>query len=117
MAGTGQVTQAPPRAAGAAVRRRSQARARCRRVSRPSHRGPDANGFPASSSRWQDARGAWAAEYERGASSKPSRADAASAAGGDVFQAEWLDACKGKSNNVCTAPAARRTAISITPEP
>jgi hypothetical protein len=22
------------------------------------------------------------------------------AAGGDVFQAEWLDACKGKSNNV-----------------
>ncbi len=35
---------------------------------------------------------------------------------GDVFQAEWIDACKGKNATTSsTAPAARRTATSITP--
>ncbi|MCX6630313.1 MAG: Gfo/Idh/MocA family oxidoreductase [Candidatus Solibacter sp.] len=119
--GTGQVTQAPPRPAGAGAAPAGGRGAQARRGGQggrgggPGGRGALPPGFSANPSAEPQPGGFPAVQMLEGgipaALGMPNNdvqriltAEQSGAprpaAGGDVFQAEWIDACKGKSNTV-----------------
>ncbi len=126
--GTGQVTQGLP-AAVARRRRGANAQAGRRPNRRPARRpkpprtspgmtampsaevGP--NGFPVVQFSKEAYPPPWASEHQRRGDPRSGKGGPPDAGG--VFQREWIEACKGKSNTSCTAPAARPTATSIIP--
>ncbi len=109
--GTGQVTQAPPsggrRPAGGAGGRAAQG-GRAMQAARPLPAGMTAmpssevgpNGFPAIQFREGVPAALGLPNTSVQAILEAEKSGRTPGAGGDVFQREWIDACKGRSNNV-----------------
>ena len=105
--GTGQVTQGPPRGPRPAAVRAVPAAGGQRPLPSGMTAMPSAeagpNGFPTDPVYWTGAaRGVWVCRTRRcnGSSRRRRKAGRYFRRRRDVFQMEWMDACKGKSNNV-----------------